>query len=165
MIYPWRNTFTARYEAGLCSVPDCGTGVTSLVSSKGPRSFIQGHTQSSSPSWRCGACLFVCSIGVHVSKGCLVDLGVSANRTDRDEARTAVHDGASRHEQREGSPFHASCSLCIRASVPTRQILGLPEGRSSKKWQDYSLDGHQIVCHLVSSDYRWALCFPICCWR
>eukprot|EP00903_Cladosiphon_okamuranus_P010251 g9706.t1 len=34
------------------------------------------------------------------------------------------------------------------------EILGLPEGRSSKKWQDYSLDGHQIVCHLVSSDYR-----------
>lgn len=34
------------------------------------------------------------------------------------------------------------------------QVLGLPEGRSSLKWQDYSLDGHQIVCHLVASDYR-----------
>lgn len=35
-----------------------------------------------------------------------------------------------------------------------RQVLGLSEGRSSKKWQDYSLDGHQIVCHLVSPEYR-----------
>ncbi|CAM9189787.1 unnamed protein product, partial [Hapterophycus canaliculatus] len=34
------------------------------------------------------------------------------------------------------------------------EVLGLPEGRSSLKWQDYSLDGHQIVCHLVASDYR-----------
>lgn len=35
-----------------------------------------------------------------------------------------------------------------------KQVLGLQEGRSSSKWQDYSLDGHQIVCHLVNSDYR-----------
>ncbi|CAM9729127.1 unnamed protein product [Ectocarpus sp. 8 AP-2014] len=34
------------------------------------------------------------------------------------------------------------------------EVLGLSEGRSSLKWQDYSLDGHQIVCHLVSKDYR-----------
>ncbi|CAN0401928.1 unnamed protein product [Pylaiella littoralis] len=34
------------------------------------------------------------------------------------------------------------------------EVLGLSEGRSSLKWQDYSLGGHQIVCHLVSSDYR-----------
>ncbi|CAM9916490.1 unnamed protein product, partial [Ascophyllum nodosum] len=34
------------------------------------------------------------------------------------------------------------------------QVLGLPEGRSSSKWQDYSLDGHQIVCHFVGADYR-----------
>lgn len=31
--------------------------------------------------------------------------------------------------------------------------MGLSEGRSSAKWVDYSLEGHQIVCHLVSSDY------------
>jgi extradiol dioxygenase family protein len=33
-------------------------------------------------------------------------------------------------------------------------ILGCAEGRSSTKWQDYSLYGHQIVAHWVGSDYR-----------
>lgn len=34
-------------------------------------------------------------------------------------------------------------------------VLGLKEGRRSEsKWQDYSLFGHQIVCHYVGSDYR-----------
>jgi extradiol dioxygenase family protein len=33
-------------------------------------------------------------------------------------------------------------------------VLGLSEGRSSEKWQDYSLDGHQIVAHWVGEDYR-----------
>ena len=35
------------------------------------------------------------------------------------------------------------------------KILGLKEGRRSEdKWQDYSLAGHQIVCHYVGEDYR-----------
>lgn len=29
-------------------------------------------------------------------------------------------------------------------------VLGCAEGRSSSKWQDYSLYGHQLVCHFVS---------------
>lgn len=34
-------------------------------------------------------------------------------------------------------------------------MLGLKEGRRSEdKWQDYSLFGHQIVCHYVGKDYR-----------
>lgn len=33
-------------------------------------------------------------------------------------------------------------------------ILGCKEGRSSDKWQDYSLHGHQIVCHWVGNEYR-----------
>ena len=42
---------------------------------------------------------------------------------------------------------------------PARQfyggVLGLKEGRRSEsKWQDYSLFGHQIVCHYVGSNYR-----------
>jgi extradiol dioxygenase family protein len=32
--------------------------------------------------------------------------------------------------------------------------LGCAEGRSSEKWQDYSLHGHQIVCHWAGNDYR-----------
>lgn len=41
-----------------------------------------------------------------------------------------------------------------RDAPPPPQVLGLSEGRSSEKWQDYSLDGHQIVCHWVGPDYR-----------
>lgn len=33
-------------------------------------------------------------------------------------------------------------------------VLGCAEGRSSDKWQDYSLHGHQLVCHWVGNDYR-----------
>lgn len=35
-------------------------------------------------------------------------------------------------------------------------ILGLKEGRRAidDKWQDYSLYGHQLVCHYVGKDYR-----------
>ena len=29
--------------------------------------------------------------------------------------------------------------------------LGLAEGRSAKRWVDYSLFGHQIVCHEVQN--------------
>jgi extradiol dioxygenase family protein len=33
-------------------------------------------------------------------------------------------------------------------------VLGCVEGRSSEKWQDYSLHGHQIVAHWAGNDYR-----------
>ncbi|ACI64466.1 glyoxylase domain-containing protein, partial [Thalassiosira pseudonana CCMP1335] len=33
-------------------------------------------------------------------------------------------------------------------------VLGCAQGRSSEKWQDYSLHGHQIVCHWVGNEYR-----------
>ena len=34
-------------------------------------------------------------------------------------------------------------------------MLQLKEGRrSGDKWQDYSMGGHQIVCHCVGQDYR-----------
>ena len=29
------------------------------------------------------------------------------------------------------------------------RVLGCQEGRSAARWQDYSLFGHQLVCHLV----------------
>lgn len=51
-------------------------------------------------------------------------------------------------------PRYAMLFLRRILRTQTRQVLGLSEGRSSLKWQDYSLDGHQIVCHLVSKDYR-----------
>ena len=33
-------------------------------------------------------------------------------------------------------------------------MMGCAEGRSSKSWVDYSLYGHQIVCHFVGKDFK-----------
>jgi len=33
-------------------------------------------------------------------------------------------------------------------------ILGCPEGRSSDKWVDFDLAGHQVVAHLAPDDCR-----------
>ncbi|CAM9612005.1 unnamed protein product [Chrysoparadoxa australica] len=54
------------------------------------------------------------------------------------------------------APFHLAFPV---HSLPLAKefygnVLGLSEGRSSERWQDYSLEGHQIVCHLVGEDYR-----------
>jgi len=55
-----------------------------------------------------------------------------------------------------GTPFHLAFPV-HNLEVAKKfygGVLGLPEGRSSTKWQDYSLEGHQIVCHWVGEDYR-----------
>jgi len=55
-----------------------------------------------------------------------------------------------------GSPFHLALpvhNLDI-AKEFYGNVLGCAEGRSSEKWQDYSLNGHQIVCHWAGEDYR-----------
>ena len=33
------------------------------------------------------------------------------------------------------------------------ETLGLEEGRSSTKWQDYAMHGHQVVVHWVGEEY------------
>ena len=49
-----------------------------------------------------------------------------------------------------------------------RRKLGCPEGRSAATWVDYSLFGHQIVCHHVkgysaaASRNAGAWCLPAC---
>jgi extradiol dioxygenase family protein len=55
-----------------------------------------------------------------------------------------------------GSPFHYAFPVhSLEASKEFYgSILACKEGRSSSKWQDYSLHGHQIVCHYVGDDYR-----------
>lgn len=55
-----------------------------------------------------------------------------------------------------GSPFHAAFPVhdLQLAKDFYGTILGCQEGRSSDKWQDYSLHGHQIVAHWVGSEYR-----------
>ncbi|CAM9724592.1 unnamed protein product [Choristocarpus tenellus] len=54
------------------------------------------------------------------------------------------------------SPFHHAFPVhdLSLAKHFYGEVLGLSEGRSSSRWQDYSLDGNQIVCHLVGDDYR-----------
>ena len=56
-----------------------------------------------------------------------------------------------------GTPFHLA--IPVHNMKEARDfyggILGLEEGRKSEdKWQDYSLNGHQIVCHYVGQEYR-----------
>ena len=55
-----------------------------------------------------------------------------------------------------GSPFHFA--FPVHDLEAARQfygtVLGCQEGRSSEKWQDYSLHGHQIVAHWAGNDYR-----------
>mmetsp|Transcript_13186 Transcript_13186/g.17087 ORF Transcript_13186/g.17087 Transcript_13186/m.17087 type:complete len:177 (-) Transcript_13186:176-706(-) len=55
-----------------------------------------------------------------------------------------------------GSPFHLALPVhnLNEAKKFYGGVLGCSEGRSSDKWQDYSLGGHQIVCHWVGEDYR-----------
>jgi uncharacterized protein len=55
-----------------------------------------------------------------------------------------------------GSPFHLALPVhnLEIAKDFYGNILGCAEGRSSSKWQDYSLHGHQIVCHWVGNDYK-----------
>ena len=58
-----------------------------------------------------------------------------------------------------GNPFHLAIPVhCMKeARRFYGEILGLTEGRrAGDKWQDYSLFGHQIVCHFVVKDYRGA---------
>lgn len=55
-----------------------------------------------------------------------------------------------------GSPFHYAFPVhdLDLAKHFYGSVLGCAEGRSSEKWQDYSLNGHQIVCHWAGNDYR-----------
>ena len=55
-----------------------------------------------------------------------------------------------------GSPFHYAFPVhsLEEAKEFYGNVLGCAEGRSSEKWQDYSLHGHQIVCHWVGNDYK-----------
>ena len=55
-----------------------------------------------------------------------------------------------------GTPFHYAFPVhdLDLAKKFYSDVLGCVEGRSSEKWQDYSLHGHQIVAHWVGNDYR-----------
>ena len=55
-----------------------------------------------------------------------------------------------------GTPFHFAFPVhdLELAKDFYGRTLGCEEGRSSAKWQDYSLYGHQIVAHWAGNDYR-----------
>ena len=55
-----------------------------------------------------------------------------------------------------GAPFHHAFPVhsIAEAKAFYGGVLGCEEGRSSEKWQDYSLFGHQIVAHWAGDDYR-----------
>ena len=47
------------------------------------------------------------------------------------------------------TPFHLAIPVddIARANHFYGEVLGLPKGRSSDKWTDFDLFGHQLVCH------------------
>mmetsp|Transcript_23724 Transcript_23724/g.71161 ORF Transcript_23724/g.71161 Transcript_23724/m.71161 type:complete len:188 (+) Transcript_23724:227-790(+) len=55
-----------------------------------------------------------------------------------------------------GTPFHVAIPVhnIDVAKEFYGGVLGCEEGRSSTKWQDYAMHGHQVVVHWVGEDYR-----------
>jgi len=55
-----------------------------------------------------------------------------------------------------GSPFHLAFPVhdLDAARAFYGGILGCEEGRTSDRWIDFSLHGHQIVAHWAGNDYR-----------
>mmetsp|Transcript_5114 Transcript_5114/g.6768 ORF Transcript_5114/g.6768 Transcript_5114/m.6768 type:complete len:183 (-) Transcript_5114:407-955(-) len=56
-----------------------------------------------------------------------------------------------------GNPFHLAIPVhdIKQARSFYGGVLSLEEGRrDGDKWQDYSINGHQLVCHWVGSDYK-----------
>ncbi len=53
-------------------------------------------------------------------------------------------------------PFHLAIAVDDLASARAfyGQALGCPEGRSAERWIDFSLEGHQLVVHLVDGPVR-----------
>eukprot|EP00658_Telonema_sp_P-2_P005702 TRINITY_DN12154_c0_g1_i1.p1 TRINITY_DN12154_c0_g1~~TRINITY_DN12154_c0_g1_i1.p1 ORF type:complete len:167 (-),score=34.17 TRINITY_DN12154_c0_g1_i1:457-957(-) len=55
-----------------------------------------------------------------------------------------------------GTPFHHAFPVhCLTAAEHFYgTVLGCSPGRRTDKWHDYSLHGHQLVCHWVGETYR-----------
>lgn len=75
----------------------------------------------------------------------------SARLQARHSASTATQSWECRALPAPGVPFHVAVPVhnLEAAKEFYGGILGCDEGRSSTKWQDYSLHGHQVVCHWV----------------
>ena len=53
--------------------------------------------------------------------------------------------------ERNIPPFHLAIPVHDLAAARAfyGELLGCPEGRSARRWVDFNLYGHQLVCHLV----------------
>lgn len=91
-----------------------------------------------------------CGKGISASKAAAIGAGLRLTRFLSTHFETLASPAP-------GSPFHLAIPVhsMSRARQFYGDLLGLREGRRSEdKWQDYSLNGHQIVCHFVGQDYR-----------
>mmetsp|Transcript_10191 Transcript_10191/g.16816 ORF Transcript_10191/g.16816 Transcript_10191/m.16816 type:complete len:207 (+) Transcript_10191:118-738(+) len=82
--------------------------------------------------------------------------GGSSDSSSRSVGSTAETKYVTLDSAAPGSPFHYAFPVhsLEEAKKFYGNVLGCKEGRSSEKWQDYSLHGHQIVCHWVGDNYR-----------
>jgi uncharacterized protein len=87
------------------------------------------------------------------SQKCVASLYLTT-ASHRDASTTSEYETLS--EPASGTPFHYAFPVHSLAAAKEfyGTVLGCQEGRSSDRWQDYSLHGHQIVCHWVGDDYR-----------
>ena len=88
------------------------------------------------------------------SRGTSPSFGLAARALSVRGGETPAYE--TRAHPAPGSPFHYAFPVhdLDAAKDFYGRILGCEEGRSSAKWQDYSLHGHQIVAHWVGNDYR-----------
>lgn len=145
----------------LGSSPVCAFA-TALVAT---RAGVAGRIGTRSLTSRAAAAFGIRSVGSHTNS---VRHGITTNylpssHSSRREMTT--DSSASSNNSAEfvilaqpapGSPFHYAFPVHSLAAAKEfySNVLGCAEGRSSEKWQDYSLHGHQIVCHWVGNDYR-----------
>ncbi len=90
---------------------------------------------------------FVSNKALHLRGGNQESTGASRNLTTKPSPTNTEY--VTLASPAPGSPFHLALPVhdLEVAKDFYGNILGCEEGRSSEKWQDYSLHGHQIVCH------------------
>lgn len=130
------------------------------------RAGVAGRIGTRSLTSRAAAAFGIRSVGSHTNS---VRHGITTNNhfTASHSSRRgmATDSSASSNNSAEfvtlaqpapGSPFHYAFPVHSLAAAKEfyGNVLGCAEGRASEKWQDYSLHGHQIVCHWVGNDYR-----------
>jgi extradiol dioxygenase family protein len=83
-------------------------------------------------------------------------LHIRGGESDEQASRKFSSESGEYPDPAPGSPFHLALPVhdLDIAKDFYGNVLGCAEGRSSAKWQDYSLNGHQIVCHWVGENYR-----------